>query len=325
MNDFSADSADRVQLLAVDAGADGQRIDNYLLARLKGVPKSRIYRILRRGEVRVNKGRTRPDYRLKKGDIVRIPPIRVESNPDRPPAPAPGLLDRVRDSIVYEDEVLLAINKPAGLAVHGGSGLSYGVIEALRALRPEAPYLELVHRLDRATSGCLLIAKRRSALRSLHEALREGRVEKRYVALVKGHWRAAGVRVEAALTKNQLQSGERMVFVDPDGKPAVSVFSSLDSGSLASLMEVELLSGRTHQIRVHAAHAGHPVAGDQKYGDSDFNTQLKGFGLQRMALHAREIGFVHPRGGATLRIEAPLDSDMRGALRTLGLRYDEQL
>ncbi|HFD80552.1 MAG TPA: RluA family pseudouridine synthase, partial [Gammaproteobacteria bacterium] len=249
-----------VRWVEVSAEQAGQRIDNFLLRVLKGVPKSRIYRLLRKGEVRVNKGRIRPEYRLQAGDTLRIPPVRVAET--RGGAPGARPQQALADAILYEDDRLLVLNKPAGMAVHGGSGLSFGVIEALRALRPEAPYLELVHRLDRDTSGCLLIAKRRSELRTLHELLRTGALTKRYLLLAEGDWSRGPFRVEAPLRKNQLRGGERVVRVDSTGKAALTRFRFLEGYAGASLMEAELVTGRTHQIRVHAQHAGHPLAGD---------------------------------------------------------------
>jgi 23S rRNA pseudouridine955/2504/2580 synthase len=307
----------RVEQVVVDSGNEGQRIDNFLLTLLKGVPRSHVYRVLRTGEVRVNRGRIRQDYRLRRGDVVRIPPVRLgQSRPT--PRPASRELDAIRDAILYEDRSLLALAKPSGLAVHGGSGLSYGVIEALRALRPDAPSLELVHRLDRETSGCLLVAKRRPALRRLHELLREGQVEKTYLALVGGQWRAAVV-VEAPLHKNALRSGERLVRVAADGKVARTTFSPLAVGSFATLVRATPHTGRTHQIRVHAAHAGHPIAGDPKYGDAELNRGAKAVGLRRLFLHAWRIRFAHPDTGVDVVVTAPLEADLAGVLRSLGL------
>jgi 23S rRNA pseudouridine955/2504/2580 synthase len=303
--------------LTVGEGNEGQRIDNFLRLRLKGVPKSRIYRILRRGEVRVNRGRIRQDYRLRTGDVVRIPPLRYGSAP--PAAPHPAVLERIEASLLFEDAAVLVLNKPSGMAVHGGSGLSYGVIEALRALRPQAPFLELVHRLDRDTSGCLVVAKRRSVLRALHAMLRQKQVEKVYLALVRGRWRGSVRRVEASLRKNLLRSGERMVQVVEDGKSARTEFRALQQAELATLACVTPTTGRTHQIRVHAAHLGHPVAGDEKYGDSDFNARLRDAGLRRLFLHAWELRFVHPLSDGELYLRAPLDEELRGVLANLGL------
>ena len=310
-----------VQLVEIGPELAGQRVDNYLLGRLKGAPRSLIYRILRRGEVRVNKGRIRPDYRLQAGDLLRIPPVRLEPR-QAPSRPADAVLRQLAAAILYEDDRILVLNKPSGLAVHGGSGLRYGVIEGLRALRPEARYLELVHRLDRETSGCLLIARRRSALRILHELLRENRIDKRYLALVRGRWADGRRVVEAPLRKNVLRSGERIVRVDPAGKPSRSVFRPLAVGELASLMEVRLDTGRTHQIRVHAAHIGHPIAGDEKYGDPDFDRRLREMtGLNRLFLHARSLRIPWP-DRESLEVIAPLDDTLTRTLEILELEHD---
>lgn len=309
-----------VQWVDIDAGQDGQRIDNFLLRVLKGVPKSRIYRLLRKGEVRVNRGRIRADYRLKEGDQVRIPPVRVAET--RKPEPTASALEALANSILYEDERLLVLDKPSGMAVHGGSGLSYGVIEALRALRPDAPFLELVHRLDRDTSGCLLIAKKRSELRTLHELLRSGAVEKRYLLLVQGDWSQGPWKINAPLRKNQMQGGERIVRVDPDGKAALTHFRFLESYGDASLMEADLKTGRTHQIRVHAAHSGHPLAGDDKYGDAQFNRKLRKLGLKRLFLHAHFIAFRDPERHREIEISAPLVPELRKLIQQLESRPD---
>ncbi len=295
---------------------DGQRIDNFLITLLKGVPKSRIYRILRKGEVRVNKGRIRPGYRLKKGDMVRIPPIRVSC--DRPPdSPAPYLSARLAQATLYEDDGLLVINKPSGIAVHGGSGLSQGIIETLRAGRPEERFLELVHRLDRDTSGCLMVAKKRSVLRKLHELLRCDKFDKRYLALVEGEWKGGEKRVEAPLRKNMLSSGERIVRVDPQGKPAITLFRPVRRYSGATLLEATLLTGRTHQIRVHAAHVGHPIAGDAKYGSPTFNKRMRNLGLKRLFLHARTVSFELPPEDVPLEFHAPLPDELEAVLNQL--------
>jgi 23S rRNA pseudouridine955/2504/2580 synthase len=304
-----------VRILEVGSEDAGQRIDNFLLRQLKGAPRSLIYRILRRGEVRVNKGRIKPEYRVRTGDQVRVPPVRLGE-----PAPGPdgsGAASRLAGRIIYEDDRLLVIDKPAGMAVHGGSGLSYGVIEALRASRPEAKFLELVHRLDRETSGCLLIAKRRSELRMLHDLLRTGAVDKHYLALVRGRWPLGDKRIEAPLLKNQLRSGERIVTVDAEGKAADSRFRPVELHAEASLMEVELGTGRTHQIRVHAAHVGHPLACDEKYGDPDFNRRMRELGLKRLFLHAHSIGFADPESGREVHVSAPLPEDLRAVLDRL--------
>lgn len=285
---------------------------------MKGVPKSRIYRIVRKGEVRVNKGRIKPDYRLQDGDVVRIPPVQVsESKESRP---ADQVLAKIEKSVLYEDKRLLILNKPSGMAVHGGSGLSYGIIEALRALWPDAPYLELVHRLDRDTSGCLIIAKKRSALRLLHELLRENRVKKYYQALLKGCWPGGDRLLDFPLKKNVVRSGERVVRVSDDGKSARSRFCPLQVKSDASLVEVKLETGRTHQIRVHAAHVGHPIAGDEKYGDDAYNRLMREQGLKRLFLHAQRLEFVMPDDGQIIKITAPLPEDLQRVLKKLDMR-----
>jgi 23S rRNA pseudouridine955/2504/2580 synthase len=302
----------------VDANHEGQRIDNFLITHLKGVPRSRIYQILRTGQVRVNRGRIRQGYRLQPGDVVRIPPLRV--SPEGP-APRPSLrrLEDLRRAVLYEDRSLLVLDKPAGLAVHGGSGLSHGVIEALRALRPEAPFLELVHRLDRDTSGCLLVAKRRPALRALHQALREGAVAKTYLALVAGDWGAAG-EVATPLRRNVLRSGERIVRADQDGKVALTRFEPLARSPAVTLLLARPVTGRTHQIRVHAAEAGHPIAGDLKYGDAGLNRSLRGLGLRRLFLHAYRLRFSHPDSGAPVDVVAPPGEDLQQVLAALGMQ-----
>jgi len=313
MNPNPNPSRNQVRLVTVAADEAGQRIDNFLTRYLKGVPASHVYRILRRGEVRVNSGRIRAQYKVKAGDRVRIPPVRVAPEPAST-VPGKGLL-AIENHILYEDSHLLVIDKPAGMAVHGGSGVSHGIIEALRAVRPDAPFLELAHRLDRDTSGCLLVAKRRSALRDLHEQLRAGTMDKRYLALMMGPWPGGAARtVRAALRKNQLQSGERVVRVDAGGKEALTLFHPLSSHGAGVLVEAELLTGRTHQIRVHAAHIGHPLAGDEKYGDADFNRLMKRFGLRRLFLHAHRVEFSDPASGRVITVTAPLCQDLQQVL-----------
>jgi 23S rRNA pseudouridine955/2504/2580 synthase len=306
-----------VRYLTATDGDAGQRLDNYLLRALKGVPRAHVYRLLRRGEVRVNSKRARPDQRLATGDRIRLPPVRRAAPVEQRP-PRADLQRAILDAIVYEDADLIAIAKPAGVAVHGGSGLSHGVIEALRAARPELTELDLVHRLDRETSGCLLIAKRRSALRALHAQLREGRVEKRYLALLCGHWQLGHKRIELALDTDERVRGERHVAVRRHGQLAVSTFRPVQFfGRQATLVEVDLDTGKTHQIRVHAAHAGHPVAGDDKYGDRDCNARLREFGLHRMFLHAASIGVTRPGSAEPLSLSAPLPADLRVVLDAL--------
>lgn len=288
-------------LAVVQAESDRQRIDNFLLRHCKGVPRSHIYRILRTGEVRVNSRRVDATYRVREGDRVRIPPIRLaERAAGKPPAPALEL------PVLFEDDWLLAVDKPAGIAVHGGSGVSFGVIERMRAARPGAKMLELVHRLDRETSGVLLLAKKRAALLGLHAALREGRTEKCYVALVKGKWRGEKRRVSLPLRKHLSAAGERRVSVDADGRESITVFRPLKKAAGCTLLSAELHTGRTHQIRVHLAHLGYPIAGDDKYGDFEWNRELSRRGLKRMFLHAAEMRFDHPGTGLPLRIVSPL-------------------
>ncbi len=302
-NDF-----DQVQFLTIEEDNHLQRIDNFLIAKLKGVPKSKIYRILRKGEVRVNKKRAKPDYKLQIDDNIRIPPVRLSEpkelhiNTDN--------LGYITDSILYEDDRLLVVNKPSGMAVHGGSGLSYGLIEALRALRPGSQFLELVHRLDRDTSGCILVAKKRSALRHLHEQLRNKQMDKTYHALVQGNWPDKRTKVSAKLQKNQLQSGERMVFADEQGKASETRFQVLKHFEYASLVEAKPITGRTHQIRVHCQYAGHPIANDTKYGDETFSKQIRALGCKRLVLHAKTLSFVHPLSEKVMLIEAPYDSHL---------------
>ncbi len=310
--------ASAVRKIRAGPAGDGQRLDNFLLRELAGVPRSRVYRLLRRGEVRVNGRRKGPDYRLVAEDEVRLPPLRVAPADDPAPRRLPeGLQAAVRAALIHEDERLLVLNKPPGLAVHGGSGLAFGVIEALRALRPDEP-LELAHRLDRDTSGCLLVARTRPALRMLHALMREGRVEKHYAALVTGRWRLGRKTIEAPVLTRQRQGGERVVRVHPAGKLAVSEFAPRETfGGVATLMDVAIRTGRTHQIRVHAAFAGHPVAGDEKYGSRAVDAALRGHGLKRMFLHAESVAFAWPDTGAPFRAAAPLPGDLDALLTSL--------
>ncbi|MDH5191145.1 MAG: 23S rRNA pseudouridine(955/2504/2580) synthase RluC [Gammaproteobacteria bacterium] len=317
MSKSSENTPTSVQLIDIGEGSDGQRIDNFLVTLLKGVPKSRIYRILRKGEVRVNKGRIKPEYRLKIGDQVRIPPIRLSESGQNKITPSGHALDWIDNSILYEDDHLLILNKPSGIAVHGGSGMSHGVIEALRAKRPKAPYLELVHRIDRETSGCLMIAKRRSMLRRLHELLREGGMDKSYLTLLQGQWQKGKCKIDLSLQKNVLSSGERMVKVDESGKSSLSLFEPVTIYKHASLMRVEIFTGRTHQIRVHAAHSGHPVAGDSRYGDKEFNKAMRKKGLKRLFLHAHSLSFVLEEPRKEVDISAPLPDDLRAVIDQL--------
>jgi 23S rRNA pseudouridine955/2504/2580 synthase len=295
----------------------GQRLDNFLFRTLKGVPKSHVYRLLRTGQVRVNKKRAKPDYRLEAGDNVRLPPVR-QAEKTEPGLPPHWQQDALKAAILFEDDRILVVNKPAGMAVHGGSGVSFGVIETLRVLRPETPGLELAHRLDRETSGCLIVAKRRSAVRALHQAFRDGSVEKHYLALVAHAWKGGEQDVDLPLEKNQLEGGERMVKVSREGKAAQSLFKPLQKFGGSALMDIRIYTGRTHQIRVHAAHIGHPVAGDDKYGDREANKALKAAGLKRMFLHAHRLAFPHPETGERLALTAPLDEDLQSVVRNLG-------
>ncbi|MEC5216407.1 23S rRNA pseudouridine955/2504/2580 synthase [Actimicrobium sp. GrIS 1.19] len=297
----------QAQLITISDEESGQRIDNFLLRICKGVPKSHIYRVLRSGEVRVNKGRIDQTYRLAEGDIVRVPPVRVAEKKE---STAPG----TEFDILFEDSHLLIINKPAGVAVHGGSGISYGVIEQLRAARPDAKFLELVHRLDRDTSGILLLAKKRSALTNLHEQIRDGEPDKRYLVLVQGDWVNARQHIRLPLHKYNAPDGERRVRVQADGLASHTVFSLLRRYGKFALLEAELKTGRTHQIRVHLSSSGFAIAGDDKYGDFALNRALQKadgqrVALKRMFLHAHQITFVHPETGKPMTLSAPLPAE----------------
>ena len=312
MNELSKDA---VSWLRVDAEAAGQRIDNFLMRTLKGVPKSHVYRILRSGEVRLNKGRVGPDERLRAGDVVRVPPVRTAS----PKARTPSATNRVfKPEVLFEDDALIAIDKPAGLAVHGGSGIAMGLIEQLRAARPSSPFLELVHRLDRETSGILLVAKRRSALTALHAQLRDGRVDKRYLVLVRAPWRDEKRTVSVPLHKFSTREGERRVRVEASGRESITIFRLERTWPKhvppLALLEAELKTGRTHQIRVHLAHLGSALAGDDKYGDFAWNRELAKEGLRRMFLHAHRMMFEHPTSGEEMRIETELPKDLAAYL-----------
>lgn len=309
----------KVTFAVVDEDLAGQRIDNFLMARLKGVPKSKIYNIIRKGEVRVNKGRVKPEYKLCANDEIRIPPIRV-SEAEPVAKVSNQMLKVLGESIVYEDEGLLVINKPPGLAVHGGSGVSLGLIECLRQMRPEAKYLELVHRLDRDTSGCIMIAKKRSYLRHLQAALREkeaGGISKVYQALVVGRWSKSCRRVDVPLLKTEVANDERIVRVHPDGKPSLTEFKILRSYDNATLVEARPITGRTHQIRVHAQYAGHSLVGDEKYGNDDINLVMRDLGFKRLFLHAAALKFLLPGASAPTLVEAPLPADLAEPLKKL--------
>ncbi|HEX5788556.1 MAG TPA: RluA family pseudouridine synthase [Woeseiaceae bacterium] len=302
-----------VRKLRVDAETAGQRVDNFLRRELPGVPSGRVYRLLRRGEVRVNGGRVRAEYKLAAGDEVRIPPVRISA----PGAPPPGRnAEAVLEHVLYEDKRLLVIDKPAGLAVHGGSGVSHGVVELLRHARPDLKELALVHRLDRETSGCLVLAKRRSALRELHARFRDGVVEKNYLALAAGDWQLGETQVDAPLEVTHRKGGERHVIVSPGGKPAATRIRLSRRYRDYSLLQCVPLSGRTHQIRVHAAHAGFPLAGDERYGDPDVNARSARQGLRRLFLHAQSIAFPDDSGNE-LHFTAPLAPDLDAFLGRL--------
>jgi 23S rRNA pseudouridine955/2504/2580 synthase len=333
----------QVSFLTIDEGAEGQRLDNYLIRVLKGVPKTHIYRLVRSGQVRVNKHRASADTRLALGDLVRIPPVRMADKTGDPVAGAEmangANLTKPRDfEILFEDEHLLAIAKPAGVAVHGGSGVSFGVIEQLRKTRPDARFLELVHRLDRDTSGVLLLAKRRSALTRLQDQFRDRETGKTYLALVAGHWPANKKVLDQPLHKYLLDNGERRVQVvakdDPDGMPSLTLIKHITKGgpqlpltaaleSLPahrwqfSLLEISLKTGRTHQIRVHLAHQGYRIVGDDKYGDFELNKTLEKLGVKRMFLHARTLSFLHPSTQQTIQIDCPLDEELKANLGLL--------
>ncbi len=302
--------------LTIESDYANQRIDNFLITKLKGVPKTRIYRILRKGEVRVNKKRIDPHYRLQTGDLVRIPPVQLA---ERPSSKIPGrsLVKILSERILYEDNQLLIINKPTGIPVHGGSKVKIGIVEALRCMYPKLPHLELAHRLDADTSGCLVLAKKRGILKELHELLRAGKMQKIYLALTKGHWKSTELRVEAPLQKNQLSHGERIVKVNREGKSSLTVFTILNTFTDSALVEAHLYTGRTHQIRVHAQYRHHPIAGDEKYGDKAFNKKMREYGLKRLFLHAKSIEFTLPSMGQNIKVIAPLDPDLADCLKSI--------
>jgi 23S rRNA pseudouridine955/2504/2580 synthase len=314
MNSEEKSALPKVQLVEISEENCDQRLDNFLITRLKGVPKSRIYRIVRKGEVRVNKGRVDVKYRLAAGDIVRIPPVRVAEKAEETFV-GQSLKDALQKNILYEDEAFLVLNKPAGFAVHGGSGINSGIIEGLRQIRPEAHFLELVHRLDRDTSGCLLVAKKRSALRKLHELFRDDHVHKTYIALLAGQWARKKLVVTAPLLKNVSKGGERMVVISQAGKEAETLFRRLKLFRDSTLVEASPKTGRTHQIRVHAASLGHPIVGDDRYGIDEVNRGFKARGYKRMFLHAEKLKFQHPLTGEPLTILAPLPQQLEDLLK----------
>ena len=315
--------SDRVVWVKIEEDAEGQRLDNYLVRIAKGVPKSHLCRVIRAGEVRINKKRAPVDARLNLGDLLRVPPIRVAQKNETKKAPVIAANDL---PILYEDEHLLIVDKPCGLACHGGSGISHGLIERMRASRPNQPFLELAHRLDRETSGVMILAKTRKALVRLHEMMREGHVHKFYKTLVQGDWVNDRQHVKAPLHKYVTKSGERRVAVDMEkGLPSHTIFTLLERFTVASYLDVELKTGRTHQIRVHALHCGHPLVGDEKYGDEDFNKRCAkgelGVPFKRMFLHAYRLSFVHPVSGQKMEITAPLPracADVITALKKKG-------
>jgi len=302
--------------LTVDDAFAGQRIDNFLMTKLKNVPKTRVYRILRKGEVRVNKKRAAPSYRLEAGDSIRIPPLTPETE-KKLTAPPKDLQDLLTDRVIYEDKNLFIINKPAGIAVHGGSASPWGVVEVLRYMHPEFSQLELAHRLDLDTSGCLILAKKRSTLKELHDLLRSGEMRKEYWALTKGHWITTELYVEAPLRKNILSSGERIVKVHVEGKASTTHFDIVQAYPKATLVNARLLTGRTHQIRVHAQYRKHPIAGDEKYGDKEFNKSLRELGLKRLFLHAHSVKFKLPSSQEEIHATAPLEKELAIVLKHL--------
>lgn len=302
-------------LETIDAGQAGQRIDNFLFTRLKRVPKSHVYRLLRKGEVRVNKKRIKPDYRLQANDIVRLPPVKLL--PERPRIIDHRMVERLEQCILYENEHMLVLNKPSGIAVHAGSGVDIGVIEALRASHAREGFLELAHRIDRETSGCLLIAKERATLLELHRLLREEGMTKRYLALVVGRWEGGERIVDAPLEKFELESGERMVKVRETGQEARTIFKPLQQFENFTLVQAEPQTGRTHQIRVHALHIGHPIAGDDKYGDREINKSMRAEGLNRLFLHAAYLAFPLPNSSKQFEFKAELDEKLQAVLERL--------
>lgn len=317
----------KVTYRIAEADDAGQRIDNYLARSLKGVPRSMIYRILRRGEVRVNKSKVSPSYKLQAGDEIRVPPVKVTEGVVVIPSSSLRLVQDLKNRILFENEQVIVVDKPAGLAAHGGSGIEFGLIEAMRALYPEEKFLELAHRLDRETSGALIIAKRRSALRNLHEQFRNRVVKKRYLTLVPGKWDRKVNLVNAPLVRNELRSGERMVEVNfKEGAPSSTGFDLVESfQDEATLMAALPHTGRTHQIRVHCAYMHHPVGGDDKYGNKEFNAWLKTMGMHRMFLHAFRISFVDPETNRVQKVEAPLPPELEQILEVLRKRRDRAL
>lgn len=305
----------QVSFITINPNHAGQRLDNFLFAKIKGVPKSLFYRLLREGQIRVNKKRAKPDYRLQAGDILRLPPLRFTEK--SAPQPTENLSQFLLSRILYEDEQLIVMNKPSKMAVHAGSNLEFGIIETLRAIKPEYADLALAHRLDRETSGCLLIAKNRLILNELQDLFRAHAIKKTYLALTKGRWKPQEYHVELPLSKNTMSAGERMVQVNNEGKMAITDFNPIKNFNLCTLVEVNLTTGRTHQIRVHAEYHGHPLAGDDKYGDREFNKAMHKFGVRRLFLHAAKLEFTVASLEKSFSFAAPLDDDLTKILENL--------
>jgi len=314
MNTVQDSDKPKVRFVEIFEEDSGQRLDNFLITKLKGVPKTRIYRIIRKGEVRVNKGRIDNKYRLKAGDVVRIPPVRVAERNNEVDL-QPTLKHSLENDIIYEDDVMMVLNKPSGFAVHGGSGISSGVIEALRAIRPDARFLELAHRIDKATSGCLLVAKKRSTLKALHDIFRENAVKKTYLALLVGQWERKRLLVTAPLLRSTGKGGERMVKVDKSGKFAETNFRRIQKYKDVTLVEASPKTGRTHQIRVHSAWLGHPIVADERYGDEMVNKAYKKRGFKRLFLHAEQLQFIHPVTNELMHFKAPLPNELEVLLK----------
>lgn len=307
----------RVSFITISDDEAGQRVDNYLIRILKGLPKSMVYRIIRKGEVRVNKKRIKAEYKLVAGDVLRIPPVRFSEQGAPKVSAAFNQVQQLASAIIHEDDALIVLNKPSGLAVHAGSGIDFGIIEALRVLRPENRYLELIHRIDRGTSGCLLIAKKRSALRALHKQLREKTARKHYLCLVQGSWPEELKQIDSPLMRQTLASGEMVVRVHPEGKPSLTRFRVVQLFKDSTLIQASPVTGRTHQIRVHTASVKQAIAGDDKYGDSEFDKRMLSRGLKRLFLHAHKIAFDHPISGERVEYEAPLSSGLEKVLKKM--------
>jgi 23S rRNA pseudouridine955/2504/2580 synthase len=306
----------KVQQVQIDDDRAGQRIDNFIMRVAKGVPKSRVYKAIRKGEVRVNKKRVKPEYKLQADDTVRVPPFVTKDSPESFPV-SEQLADRMHRNILFEDENILVINKPSGLAVHGGTNTQNSVIDILRQIFPAGKNLELAHRLDKYTSGCLLLVKNQKSLRQMQQQWKGDTVEKRYLCLVEGRWLEKHKHVHARLCKNILQSGERMVMVDEAGKESHTEFKCQTQFDNVALLQVFLHTGRTHQIRVHLKHIGKPIAGDTKYGDREFNSKMQEKGLRRMFLHAEQLKFYLPNTTKPITVTAPIDDDLRICLKNL--------